>query len=254
MKFTVPANGSFYANPSSPYGSYFFNGSPLPIWKLNETDAMVFIGCTAPPAKYFSFRSYVFSTFDGLRPTIVAASLGDSTNHLVINTTRLPTNDPFGKATVVTSTADMMTDQAVREAFTAAGFPATAINTDIIPSSLVKMGGARLADTFTLLYRVAVFEDEQQGQAYINTTWPVLRVISRSQQPPAPFKTPSLKKRGNGVTESSYNSSLLKFLAAVDKTVKAEVNYTATIDRMSPVYLEGFKCIDQLTNCLGDNR
>ena len=195
MKFIFP-EGKFAANPSSPYGVYEFNNQQ-PVWKLNESDAMVFFGCTAPPAKYFSFRSYVFTTFQSFRPKVVFASLGDSTNQLVINSTGLEMDDPFGKATVVTTTADIATDRAVREAFTAAGFSANAINTDVIPSSLVRLGQDILADTFTMLYRVAVSEDPMQGQAYINTTWPVLRLSPPTQQNLQPFSTPPLRKTGN---------------------------------------------------------
>ena len=251
MKFILPTDGRFAANPSSPYGIYMFDQQA---WKLDEMEAVVFFGCTPPLAKYFSFRSYVFSAFHNLRPTLLFASLGDSTNHLVINTTGLTTNDRFGKTTVVISTADMATDHAVRDAFTAAGLPATAMNTDIIPSSLVKMGHEALTDTFYMLYRAAIFEDPKQGQAYINTTWPVLKITPPSQQKPHPFSTPSLRKRGTGTTEASYNSSFSSFVSQVEKVIKSNSSYSVTYDKMSVVHLEGWDCIKNYTNCLGDNR
>ena len=255
MKFTVPTDGRFAANPSSPYGVYMFDQQArVPYWKLDEMEAVVFFGCTPPPAKYFSFRSYVFSAFQNLRPTLLFASLGDSTNHLVINTTGSTMNDPFGKTTVVTSTADMTTDRAVRDAFTAAGLPSTTVNTDIIPSSLVKMGNEVLADTFNMLYRAAIFEDPKQGQAYINTTWPVLKVTPPSQQKPLPFSTPSLRKKGTGTTEASYNSSFSSFLAQVEKVIKSNSSYSVSYDKMNVVHLEGWECIKEYTNCIGDNR
>ena len=256
MRFESPQNGIFAANPSSPYGLYVFNKEVLPVWKLEETDAIVFFGCTPPPAKYFSFRSYLFTAHKNLLPRIVFASLGDSTNNLVINTTgqTLSTNDPFGKTTVVTTTADMKTDLAVREAFTAAGVPATAINTDVIPSSLVKMGTGPLSDTLSMLYRVAIFQNHVQGEAYLNTSWPILRVSPPSQQRPLPFSTPPLRKRGTGTTELSYKSSLLAFMNQVNKSIKEEGDYSVTYDKFSPVHLEGYDCIEEFTNCLGDNR
>jgi hypothetical protein len=251
MKFILATDGRFAANPTSPYGIYMFDQN---WWKLDETEAVVFFGCTPPPAKYFSFRTYVFSAFHNLRPTVLFASLGDSTNHLVINTTGLTTNDPFGKTTVVTSTADMATDRAVRNAFTAAGHPATAMNTDIIPLSLVKMGHEALTDTFAMLYRAAIFEDPRMGEAYINTTWPVLKVTPPSQQNPLPFATPTLRKRGTGTTEVSYNSSFSNFVAEVEKVIKSNSSYSVTYDKMSVVHLEGWECIKDYTDCLGDNR
>ena len=255
MKFIFP-NGAFFANPSSPYGVYMFDNK-LPIWKLDEKDAIVFFGCTPPPAEYFSFRSYVDTTFQNLRPSIVFASLGDSANNLVINTTGLDVNDPFGKTTVVTTTADIATDQAVRTAFAEAGVPATAMNTDIVPSSLVRLGQAPLADTFTMLYRVAIFEDPVEGQAYINTTWPVIRVSPPSQQAPLPFSTPPLRTRGTGMTEATYSDSLSNLVKQVNDTIlKSEgpIRYSVISDRMSVVQLEGRECIEDNTNCLGDNR
>ena len=205
MKFILATDGRFAANPTSPYGVYMFDSLA---WKLDEMEAMVFFGCTTPPAKYFSFRSYVFSAFHNLRPTVVFASLGDSTNNLVINTTGLTTNDPFGKTTVVTSTADMATDQAIRDAFVAAGLPASAVNTDIIPSSLVKMGHEALADTFAMLHRAAIFQDPKQGQAYINTTWPVLKVTPPSQLTNSSPLFNSLSSK----TRNRYYRGILQFL------------------------------------------
>ena len=252
MKFSTSTR--FYANPSTPYGLYTFD-TELPMWKLSETDAIVFFGCTPPPAKYFSFRSYIFARFNNLRPTILFASLGDSTNNLVINTTGLTTaSDPFGKTTVVTTTADVNTDNAIREAFVAAGVPATAMNTDIVPSSLVKMGQEKLADSFSMLVRVAVSQNHTQGQDYLNTTWPIIRVSPPPQQTPLPFLTPELRKRGSGNSESTYNDSLTSFVNLVDKTIKKDVNFSVTFDRMGPVHLEGRECIEMMKNCLGDNR
>ena len=255
MKFIFP-DGAFAANPSTPYGVYMFDNQ-VPTWRLDEKDAIVFFGCTPPPAEYFSFRSYVFTTFKNLRPSIVFASLGDSTNNLVINTTGLNVNDPFGKTTVVTTTADIATDQSVRMAFTEAGVSATAINTDIVPSSLVSLGQVPPADTFTMLYRVAIYQDPVEGQAYIDTTWPVIRVSPAPQQVPLPFSTPPLRMRGTGMTEAIYSDSLLNLVKQVNETILKRVGpvrYSVTSDRMSVVRLEGRECIRENTNCLGDNR
>ena len=216
----------------------------------------MFLGCTPPPADYFSFRSYVFSTFNNLRPQIVFASLGDSTNNLVINTTGLNEDDPFGKTTVVTTTADVTTDEAVRGAFTAAGVPSTAINTDIVPSSLVRLGLGRTADTFLMLYRVAIFQNPEEGQAYIQTTWPIIRVTPQSNQSPLPFSTPVLRKRGTGVTEEPFSSIFSAFVNQVDRTVRMQKSgrYIVSKNQMSIVPLEGYECIEEHTNCIGDNR
>ena len=258
MKFIFP-NGAFFANPSSPYGVYMFEDQQ-PLWKLDEREAIVFLGCTPPPADYFSYRSYLFSTFNGSRQKIVFASLGDSINNLLVNTTGLNVGNPFGRTTVVTTTADVTTDRAVRKAFTAAGVRATAINTDIIPSSLVRLGRGDMTDTFTMLHRVAIFQNQEEGQAYVDTVWPILRVSPPPQQSPLPFSTPPLRQRGTGITENSLNPTFMAFVDQVDRTVQRELRlkrngrYIVSRNRMNVTPLEGFECIEELTNCLGDNR
>lgn len=258
MKFINP-EGAFFANPSSPYGVYMFEGQQ-PLWKLEEREAIVFLGCTPPPADYFSYRSYLFSTFNGIRQEIVFASLGDSINNLVVNTTGLRMGNPFGRTTVVTTTADVTTDKVVRSAFIAAGVRATAINTDIIPSSLVRLGRGAMTDTFTMLHRVAIFQNQEEGQAYIDTVWPVIRVSPPPQQRPLPFSTPPLRQRGTGMTENSLSFTFSEFVNQVERTVQRELllqrneRYTVSRDRMNVVPLEGFECLEELTNCLADNR
>ena len=175
-------------------------------------------------------------------------------NQLVINTTDSETGDPFGKTTVVTTTADFQTHQIVRNAFIAAGVPATATNTDIIPSSLVNMGLDSSADTFIMLYRVAVFKNPEEVQAYINFKWPVLYVRAPPNQSPLPFATPPLRRRGTGKTETSYNTSLLELVKKVNEAIQANGTYSLMQEQMAPLYLEGRECIREYTDCLGDNR
>ena len=258
MKFINP-EGAFFANPSSPYGVYIFEGEQ-PLWQLEEREAIVLLSCTPPPADYFSYRSYLFSTFNGIRQRIVFASLGDSINNLLVNTTGLNVANPFGRTTVVTTTADVTTNNAVHNAFTAAGVQANALNTDIIPSSLVKLGKGAMKDTFTMLHRVALFQNPEEGQAYIDTVWPIIRVIAPRQQTSLPFSTPPLRQRGTGITEDSLSSAFSAFVDQVDRRVQAkhdllmDERLTVSRDRMNVVPLEGFECIEELTNCLGDNR
>ena len=244
---------AFVGNPSSPYGKYEFE-SLRPFWKLNPNDAVVFFGCTPPQMRYFSFRSYIFTTFGHLDPAIIFASLGDSLNQLVINTTGNDKRDPFSKTTVVTSTADIETDSMVRKAFVKAGLSESVINTDIIPSELVKMGSGTFDDTFGVLFRVAVFQNPDEVKAYINYTWPVLLLHPPQDQNPSPFDTLPLRKRGTGKTEASYNSSLLELVSKVNSTVMAQYKYSGVREQMNAVYLEGRAGIQEHMNCLGDNR
>ena len=63
-------------------------------------DSVPSVGCTPPPAKYFSFRSYLVNR----GKDIVAAAMGEMTNHLVINATG--PDAPFNALTTMVTTAD----------------------------------------------------------------------------------------------------------------------------------------------------
>ena len=251
MKYVL-ARGLFFANPSTPYGVYDFNNTLFPKWQLDEKEAIIFFGCTAPPARYLGYRSYLFSR----NGTAVFASLGDTINNLIVNSSDRTGANPFGKTMALITTADITTDSLVRRMLAEAGIPSTAINTDIIPSSIARMGRNSSADEFAMLHRAAIFQDANQSQAFFNTTWPVFLVTPPSQQPRNPFALPPQRIKGNGTNENSFNSSLTRFLTEVNNTVKQNYSqFSAAIpDRMRVVNLEGFECIETLTMCLGDNR
>lgn len=65
------------------------------------------LGCTPPPAAYFSIRSYVAFRF---KPSVwfPAAELGDPANFLTLNSTGGP-EDPFSKTALMISTGDAET-------------------------------------------------------------------------------------------------------------------------------------------------
>ena len=75
--------------------------SRYPIFSMKENSAVIFVGCTPSSTSYFSWRSYAFFS----RRQLVFASLGDSLNNLVINTTSDDGNTG-GQLTSVITTAD----------------------------------------------------------------------------------------------------------------------------------------------------
>lgn len=89
----VPGVESAMYSNSEPYLQVLVPKSPQqaptsPIFQLREDEAIVIIGVTPPPAKYFSYTPYLASKMypDGRKP--VFASLGDAIN----NTTVKPCN------------------------------------------------------------------------------------------------------------------------------------------------------------------
>ena len=74
------------ANPGNPYVVYEdLPGSDvdMDVWPMGVADATLLISCTPVGARYFSYRSYLFR---GGGDSVIFASMGDSTNNLVLNT------------------------------------------------------------------------------------------------------------------------------------------------------------------------
>jgi hypothetical protein len=63
------------------------------------------LGCTPPPAKYFSMRSYIAFRFTP-KFWFPAVEPSDPINHLMFNTTAGPGEDPFCKTSLVVTAGD----------------------------------------------------------------------------------------------------------------------------------------------------
>ena len=166
--FKVVNSSSFGANPGNPYVrqsrslansrldccrqrwwqvSYWFGlvgAGKLPIFRLGQRDAVLFVGCTPPATLYFSYRSYVMT--QGL--DLLFASLGDSANLEVINTT----STTHSSTMALVTTADARTLADITAALVAGGLPKLALNLDGFDSSKLAIG----EDTFVFLHRASV--------------------------------------------------------------------------------------------------
>ena len=164
-----PSHGGFGNNPDSPYGRFVVEtthahtdghrytfDSKAAAWEMNETDVIVTIACAPPRASYASFRSYFFATID--KPVLYFSSMGDSINHLELNST---SGDFWDGTMAVMSTADADSQADVLDSFTAISF--ASVNTDVIPSELVRMGLGLSDGLFLMLARVAIFENSTAG-------------------------------------------------------------------------------------------
>ena len=182
----------FGNNPSSPYGFYCLPPSPgsnpvaslvdkicpdglKPTWTMREDEAIVFLGRTAPNARYLGFRSYLFSRLEasGSRKDLFA-SLGDSINQLTIQTSGTACGgkgSAFDADVAIVTTADRALDQKLRGTLDHAGIPSSIVNSDAVPRALVKMGtGSSVgddADALAMLYRVALIQDASAGEKYL---------------------------------------------------------------------------------------
>ena len=247
----------FGANPSSTYGVWEApkTADKVPLFWQDEADLAFQIGCSSPRGKYFSYRSYVFDAHHDGKRVNEFASLGDAANDLVFNTTGTGAGEPYGAfnhtfALVSLSDANTLSD--FRSALSSSGFPSSAgVNVDIIPSNLLKLGRDPLtADSLLMLARVALFDDEAAGAAYKAATMPVYFAFAPNPKGSRPLVAPPTRPRGTGHTEASLASSVAKLKAALLAAEGATLTGSATAVKV-PIY--GFQCIQNGTECAGDN-
>ena len=252
-------------NPSSPYANLKLPPAPgeatenpgadgnLPSksWRLRPDEAVLFIGALPPKAKYASFVPNMVDRADPLAP----GERSDSLNHMVIRSAGTPDGgpgDPFGTQTVVVATADASINARVVAATEAAGLPKSITNTLPIPSELAIMGLQQEADTFSVLFRVALFDDEAAGEAYVaNPGATVLRITPIAQPKLDPFPKPPLREAGTGSGEDYLKPALL----ALHNAILAAHPGLATRKLVgNELDNEGYECIETYINCRGDNR
>jgi len=241
-------NDQFAGNPGNPYTLYYKKSTFVPILKLAEKEAVLFVGCTPSSTAYFSWRSYILAQ----DRSVVFAALGDSLNNLVINTTSKGTTSGGHTAAIVT-TADEGTYQAISDAMATAGLVKAAHNLEAIPSSLLDMEQS----WFIMLHRASVWGNDSERQAYFKQNRRVYFITPPQEKVAIPLPVLPLRLRGDGNSESDMpevtaNLAKLRENVLVSMTSKG---YTLTSDaQVIPLVLDGFQCLRENTDCLGDNR
>ena len=195
------------------------NANITPFTSLRPDEAIVFVGRTPPECRYFSFDLYLMERTYGNETRWIYGTLGDTLNHLVINTEGTPNGqpgNPFNQTTIVVTTADKGIDQRIRAAAQSAGYSDGITNTLVIPSAMVKMGVENDSDTFNVLLRPTQFADEQYGNDYIaNTPAAVFRVTPNETAELDPYDMPKLRVRGTGTTEFDLMDDLEELRMAI---------------------------------------
>ena len=268
-RFHLVETPLFGANPGAPYFVYFFQDEIMlnPVFKMKPSSAVLFLGCTPSSARYFSWRSYAFTS----ERSTVFASLGDSTNNLVINTTQSgafwspPTGtnssdileqDPNGKLTAIVTTADAQTFSTLTTALDEAGAPNGIVNLDAVPSTRVDLEGDRSL-TFMMVHRANVWDDPREKLAYLTNIRRVFLIDPPRQQKFNPLPSIPLRKHGSGNPETKQ-PGVEQGLAKLHDTILAQmesasyrlVSNASLIDKE----LDGFDCLQKLSYCMGDNR
>jgi len=216
-------------------------GQLTSIFQLEPSEAIVLIGLTPPPERYFGFYPFLRTKVnpDGTRQPLWA-SLGDTVNNATVKTTG---NTPFNSPVALIFTPDQGTDARVRAALRRAGYPAAIINTLVFPASMLNLGHGDSADELFIAVRNAMWQDQADGEAYVrNPPLHLFRVTPRTQTVAKPFPAPPLRVRGTGQTEMGMmnNLGLLR-----QRIVAANPGLYATDITPRPNWYEGYDYIQQ---------
>jgi hypothetical protein len=172
-------------------------------YRLRPDEAIVFIGKTPPECTYYSYQSFQYYHYypvaGKFRKTF--ANVGDTLNFMTIKTNGSGPEDSFDKATIIISTADRGIDERVRAAAESAGYPQEIINTEVLPSAMLRLGTNKQDDAMAFLHRMYSFKDPQAGSAYMNNlSGIVLRITPNESASLDPYPVPKLRVRGTGNT------------------------------------------------------
>ena len=199
---------------------------------LGPRDALVMLGCSPPPLKYFHFR-----TFTGIRMqplSMPSATLGDTVNNANINTTGgVNGAAPYNRTFLLVATADDGAYERVARAFVGAGLPASALNRDVIPAGpwvrFLRDGAGAAgeatwaadgADSLLLFSRLSLFADPDNAwlgagsSAQLFHATPALAAASPLRTTTAsPHRV--ARAKGTGRTERFLRAPLARLRAAL---------------------------------------
>jgi hypothetical protein len=244
----------------------------LPIsYLLRQDEAILIVGSTPPPMAYFSFQTFLFGRYNPasnnydpagrgfFRPyEVMFAYVGDTVNSLTVQTTG---STAYNRPMAFISTGNRKTQEHLRAALRAAGYPDAIINTETLTPSLLRFGYEN-ADQFLLLWRsaIAVGGDAAMKQYQQKVADPnlsplrVFRVRPKAEFTRDPLPAPVLRTRGTGHTEMDLYPTMEKLrqaiLARYSASFDAGALDTAWAD--SPVfYPEGYPAIQREVVYLG---
>ena len=247
LRFTHDVNDdndiSEYGYPGAMlYARAEFLGGVSPVFRLGPSDALVITLCTPPPTRYFGFSTYVWRR----QSRVVSATCANNP----LNSRTMRGGYPaFDQPTVLVSTGDLATFDAVSTAFLAAGVPVTALNLEQLAVDRVSFGRSILdrADDLTFSFRVY----DANAREYAKQTWTSVMLLrsprggGRSLQPlVAITATPPSPKRGIPVNELRLEMAASFLQTSVkNKVIAAGFRVTTRASSMAPVDVDRDKCL-----------
>ncbi len=271
-------------NADNPYLVYYLPTAPsqefensLPFtFRLQEDEALVFLGWTPPEVAYFGYVTLImFRYLPGQStPVRIFASVGDT-----INITNIKAGESiyentagtiFNAPTVILSTPDRNIDKTIRAIAEEVGFSRDIINTNPIPSALLKLGIEPDSDELIFGARFALFKNPEDkayaldppvavdGKIVVGPPYSgnfrgwVLRVTPSAPVELDPFPVPSMTPRDTG----DYSELDLK--PTMDRLEQAILNeYShlhADVLRTRRWVEASYIAIQNVTDVLGDSR
>eukprot|EP01084_Bolivina_argentea_P275786 470417_1 len=280
--YTVP-----FARPDTIYLVSQFDDGEI-YTRFGGQDAILFRTCTPPNVKYFGYRSYstvrIIEQSFNYTPTEyteLTASLGDTLNHMIINTessddTLFPA--PFDRKTNIVTTGDEQTWTDIVTSFTNVGLlTVMSLNLDAVNSTLFNYSQSELEvprDTLSLVYRIQWDEhNECDKSQYLNHSFPFYRFYKTSRNPQYPINK-KLRSPYDSFIPATQNCSLWEncpanrvyFELSISTLIEyVEMQYKYTFisnttlnnDVMNDsiyIFKHGIYCTEHQTNCMFDNR
>lgn len=253
------ADNALYAN-NEPYVQLLVPDTTLEppqlsaIFKLRPDEAVVLIGLTPPPERYFSYTPYLWSKLypDGIRRETFS-TLADSVSNATVHTIG-PT--PFNSPVVLIFTPDQGTDAGIRAALRKAGYPEAIVNTLVFPASMLHLGQDEAADELRIVHRNGVWDHPETGEgarylADIANNLHVFRVTPHTPAAVDPFPAPPLRLRGTGQTEMDLMNTLGELRHGI---IDANPGYEAVDIVTMPMCYEGYDLVQRGLEICGDSR
>lgn len=220
------------------------------IFQMREDEAIVAVGLTPPPEKYFGFYPFLaMKVYPNGERHPLWATLGDTVNNATVKTIG---PSPFNAPVALIFTPDQGTDARVRAALVYAGYPAAIINTVVFPASMLNLGHGDDADELRILVRNGIWQTQEDGDTYIdNPPLSIFRVTPRTQATANPFPAPLLRVRGTGHTEMNLMNKLGELRTRI---IADNPGLHAEDIPTRPNWYEGYDYIQRGKDPWGDSR
>lgn len=249
-------------NPSSPYGQPTFDdgdtGEAVRGLQLNQDEAVVIFLRTPPHVRYFAFSQYLFASAAATTPEF--ASLSDSLNNLQIGTATSPENPTvFNQYAVLVWTPDQITKNRVTEMLAGLNVDPRSINyvpmPVTIPGHAFNFGYGATADTFNMLMRTALPQDQTALNNYIGEApFYVVKVGPNTRGALAPSPTIGYVSDLTGRIEATMNPRAQQALDMLVADITRKYSgYSLAAQAYDYTTKTGWDCIAGTATCAGDN-